>query len=191
MHKGKPVLRATLRMVSQWDPTFFRQEAYKFLKQAHKTPAMRLSKALHTASLADRARLARMHNSNYHRLVVLKEADEERASEYDVLLKYIKRFPSSKYLIAVEYEFDDGGREQGHGDALFYDGERLYVTECKFTRRRRARERRVREQAYKYAERLRSWLEYLGRTDAALGELATREVVASCVTEACKFVLLE
>jgi hypothetical protein len=162
-------------------------EAYTAKKARH----MRLSKALHAVSLANMKKLAQLHNSNYHRLMVLKETDVERGSEYDVLLRYIKANPNLRYLIAVEYEFDDGGREQGHGDALFYDGERLYVTECKYTRRMCKREQRVREQARKYVERLRSWLAHLGRTDTALEKLASREVVASCVTEEGKFEILE
>ena len=69
------------------------------------------------------------------------------------------------YLIAVEYDIDDGGREQGRGDALLYDGETLYVVECKYVLRNPSftlkRKHDVQIQSKKYATRLKSWIDHL------------------------------
>lgn len=146
----------------------------------------RLSRALHAASLADEAKLRRIHNSNYHRLEKLIEADTKRAVEYQLLKRHILNSPSTKWLIAVEYEIDDGGRMQGHGDAVFYDGSTMYVVECKRTDGPYCtkREMAVRRQAIKYVSRIKSWLVHLGQTDPPMAKMGMSVVPGIVIDDA-------
>ena len=125
----------------------------------------RLSRALHRAFNAKGLihKLARIHNISFHRLDSLISLDERRASEYKLLKHYIltkaKKEEPRRFLIAVEYEFDDGRPEQGCGDAIMFDGTSLYVIEAKITKGDKKREEYVRRQVDRYTERLSSWLE--------------------------------
>jgi hypothetical protein len=92
------------------------------------------------------------------------------------------------YLVAIEYTFDDGGKEEGHGDALFVtERGQLYVVECKVLsdepRRAEQRLARVCSQARKYASRLSMWLRYLSDIDVGLASLQGICVVPAVLTE--------
>ena len=76
------------------------------------------------------------------------------------------------FLVAVEYEIDDGYLTHGVGDALLFDGDTsLYVLECKSLttvegRNVRPAKRAVRmeelsQQTAKYVHRIRSWVRHL------------------------------
>jgi len=92
------------------------------------------------------------------------------------------------YLIAVEYIIDDGGREQGKGDVLLYDGETLYVVECKCTCKNpfytQKRENDVRMQANKYVDRLTSWIKHLKHIDTTMTKPNT--IIGAVLTEKSK-----
>ena len=132
-----------------------------------------LSKILHSIAIYTGSdKQARLHNKSHYRLKNLIEKDETRKDEYMLIRNAclgLHLNGKRTYLIAVEYDIDDGGRHQGRGDALLYDGETLYVLECKFVLRNPGytlkREHDVQIQAKQYATRLRSWINHLLQFD--------------------------
>jgi hypothetical protein len=146
------------------------------------------------ASDTSEKNLRSMHHRSINRLKQLLQTNLpcNCNCEYELLLKYVLNH-KARYLIAVEYIFDDGLSSRGRGDALFFDGKTFQVVEVKsilnnlaFRSKRRAK---VVKQALDYSKRLRLWLQYLSRMDSRLLELASCEVTSAILTDESKKVV--
>lgn len=157
-----------------------------------------LSRVLRRLAKADGRvpELARLHNANDARLRALSASDAARRGEYDLLIGFLEGQAEKRpdktqrrlFLVAVEYEFDDGAKTQGHGDALLVDAAfNMLVVECKLVRQGACCEQRrtshVTAQAAKYAARAASWMDHLGRCDPALSSLLRFSVAPMILTD--------
>lgn len=171
-----------------------------------------LSRALHRVAkaLGDANALARLHNSTHARLSALLavESSDARTREFDLLLRFFEAEKARRrtvgsdtggdrlFLVAVEYEFDDGALTQGHGDAIMVDeaSDKMYVVECKLlssktesdTFRAERRLASVRAQASKYALRVGSWIAHMHHVDPdCINSLARMSIHPMILTENC------
>lgn len=153
--------------------------------------SIKLSHQLYLAADTSTSNLASLHNRSVDRLKKLMKTDLpcNCNCEYELLLKYVLNH-KAKYLIAVEYIFDDGLENTGRGDALFFDGKTFQVVEVKcvlknnvYTSERKAN---VVKQATKHTKRLRLWLQYLSGMDPRLIELASCDIVSAILTDESK-----
>jgi len=146
--------------------------------------------------LGDDRSLARIHNVNHARLKALAARDAARSREYELLLRFFAAEKARRhggaasaedmlFLVAVEYEFDDGAR-QGQGDAILVN-KRLdaYVVESKILAQYDPDKRHAHaeRQAVKYASRVASWMSHLARYDPALEGLARLQIHPMILTE--------
>jgi hypothetical protein len=133
--------------------------------------------------------LPRIHHQNFNRLKALISSDALRSDEYMILRHFIlhksKNTSPRPYLIAVEYTFDDGGRDNLKGDAIMFDGNTIYIIECKITRGYQNRENQVISQAMRYMNKFVSWMKYLAETDDKMK--CFNKVVAVVLKDPCSF----
>ena len=124
---------------------------------------------------------------------LVRAADACNAKELVVLRRWlIDERNKNLAVIGIEYDFDDGARTQGRGDALLLSGETLVVVECKritdcsseeCKAKRRAH---VVRQALGYACRLTSWLQHIELVEGRGQALPFRTVLgATLIGECC------
>lgn len=94
-------------------------------------------------------------------------------------------------IIGVEYDFDDGARIQGRGDALLLRKDEIIVVECKrimpcTTEECKAKRRaHVARQALGYACRLTSWLRHIELVENGNQVLPFKTVLAATLIGSC------
>lgn len=106
------------------------------------------------------------------------------SKEYKLMKNYLQ-INKDIYLLAVEYEFDEGGSiRQQHGDLILCDGTTIYITECKCIEDDRCyadeRKHNVNEQALRCHLRFESWLNHLVKFDSTK-ECIKRMNIVPCV----------
>jgi hypothetical protein len=106
------------------------------------------------------------------------------SKEYKLMRDFLK-LHRDIYLLAVEYEFDEGGSiRQQHGDLILCDGTTIYITECKCIEDDRVyandRKVNVNEQALRCHMRFESWLDHLVKFDSTK-ECIRRMNIVPCV----------
>ncbi len=144
-----------------------------------------LSNCLYRSATDSLDELAKIHNACFYRLEKLIELEHNSSDKYKLLMRFVRAQKGKNpknYLIAINYVFDDGARVQSHGDALFFDGETLYVVECKrdVTTRRM---NNVREKSRKNYSRIISYLTHLCNVDEKLHIFMKNEILAAVLTD--------
>lgn len=119
---------------------------------------------------------------------------EQRSREY-VLMKKFLTLRSDLYLIAVEYEFDEGGCcIQQHGDMILLDKNRLLITECKCIELSKhfasKRQQMVKDQAYRCCNRFKSWINHLSEFDKLKLNVSRLDILP-CTLTTLDFEILE
>lgn len=151
---------------------------------------MPLSLAINEMSKAiSRDRLHILTRHNMTRLDNLIYYSENRfgsshAREYKLMRTFLT-FNRDIFVLAVEYEFDEGGcNRQQHGDLILSDGDNIYITECKYIEEDRAyaktRHDNVNEQALRCHSRFVSWLHHVAKFDTSK-ECILRMNILPCI----------
>lgn len=95
---------------------------------------------------------------------------KSKTNEYFLMQNFLNK-RQDLYLLAIEYEFDEGGCNiQQHGDMILIDtSNNLYITECKFIKEDKQYSVKKREyafeQAHKCHKRFVSWIEHISKFD--------------------------
>lgn len=152
----------------------------------------RLSRMLYKLSGYDTAKLRKLSDRNLERLNDLIQRSPLCRKEYALIGTHMSSNPGL-FLIAIEYEIDDGRLTHGCGDALLFDGTgTLFVLECKSLTtvdgrdvrpcKRIVRLDEIRQQTKKYADRIRSWIQHLSG-DPLLSQLSAIHVCGQTLTD--------
>lgn len=112
---------------------------------------------------------------------------KSHANEYKLMRQVLKQNPHL-FVMAVEYEFDDGcTSKQQHGDLILCDGHTVYVTECKCIGQNRLysdeRDAKVRDQALKCHKRFLSWIRHISQFDKSKSIILTLNIVPAIITD--------
>ena len=144
-----------------------------------------LSKSLYNRRLE---KLSRKNKTRLDNIILYMDNrfGEQRSREY-LLMKNFLTLRPDLYLMAVEYEFDEGGCcVQQHGDMILLDKNKLLITECKcivldkkFTSKR---EQMVKDQAYRCCDRFKSWITHISKFDKLKLNVARLEIVPCTLT---------
>ena len=144
-----------------------------------------LSKSLYNRRLE---KLSRKNKTRLDNIILYMDNrfGEQRSREY-LLMKNFLTLRPDLYLMAVEYEFDEGGCcVQQHGDMILLDKNKLLITECKcivldkkFTSKR---EQMVKDQAYRCCDRFKSWINHISKFDKLKLNVARLEIVPCTLT---------
>ena len=144
-----------------------------------------ISKALYR----DKLHILTRHNKT--RLDNLIYYTEQRfgsshAKEYKLMRDFLL-LNQDLFVLAVEYEFDEGGcNRQQHGDLILCDGKCIYITECKCIEDDRvyanSRKINVNEQAVRCHARFVSWLDHLVKFDITKSSIQRLKIVPRIIT---------
>jgi hypothetical protein len=144
--------------------------------------------------------LMKLNKQSLQRLDALIALDARKRREYELMKLVATRAHAvamqsieknqGLYMLAVEYDIDDGAWRQGQGDVLFITGDKskLYVVECKCVdgyheNLKQERVEKVCSQAAYYSTRVDSWIRHLAAIDDNMTVLQGMDVVGVAVTE--------
>jgi hypothetical protein len=113
---------------------------------------------------------------------------EKRSKEYKLMRNFLLLHPEL-YLIAVEYEFDEGicCSVQQHGDLILFYNNIIYITECKcidigkvYTQKR---QETVITQSKRCCERFKSWMNHIAKFDKGKEIIANMDIKPFILTD--------
>lgn len=153
---------------------------------------MPLSHAINDISKAiTRDKLHILTRHNMTRLDNLIYYSEQRfgsshAREYKLMRDFLMT-NRDLFVLAVEYEFDEGGcNRQQHGDLILSDGANIFVTECKYIQNDRVyaktRHVNVNEQALRCHARFISWLDHIVKFDTSKRCILNMSILPCIIT---------
>lgn len=135
-----------------------------------------------------RGNVQKHERETYHRMQKLIRCDAKRKAEYKLVMDFC-RSQTNLHPIAFEYVFDDGVPKPGCGDLLLCDDNvtTLYVLEAKLVaksgRFKRARKKKVQQQAVSYAQRLGSWAAHMAATDDSMKKISSCKIIPATLTD--------
>ena len=151
----------------------------------HKTP---LNKILAKIPAIQFPILKQLHNTCKQRIDrhIDKHKGTGHVKEYELMHEFEKR-RIIPYIIAVEYEINDGVSMDHSGDVMGYDGSNtLFVIELKcikYHKHQHIRIAKVQDQAGKLHKRLCSWVNHLTTIDARMEALKDFDIKKGYYTD--------
>lgn len=145
-----------------------------------------LSKALNWIARYCAVKIDKLSKRNIKRLNMMLSITNGYQLEATLVDKLIRIYPAYN-IIALEYTIDDGGlNRQQHGDVLFMKDDDIIVVECKNIYGFHKRQKEVKEQALRCAERIESWIEHLSKFDDTFKKLSNMNIRPAIFTEVSK-----